>query len=148
MGHFAKKEMNTRLQLPLSIFLVLIQISSATASATKNASGWFSPHCDGASFYFSKVDGLPLGQTLVLNIRQYNMSWWLYRPQEVWVEVSAERCISAGKCEAASHARIWLSKVGPKDKRVSGKYEVDSGGQQLTGEFLVKYRKDKTWICE
>jgi hypothetical protein len=139
--------MNTRLALLPLGFVFLLQICPSALSASKNASGWFSPHCDGASFYLSKVDGLPFEQTLVLNI-QSHMSWGLYRPQEVWVDVYGARCVSAGKCEAASHARIWLNKVGPKDKRVSSKYEVDLGGQQLAGEFVAKYRKDKTWLCE
>jgi len=83
-----------------------------------------------------------------MNMRHYNLSWWIYRPQEAWEKVYAERCISAGKCEAATHARIWLDKGDPKDKRVSGKYEVDFGGQHRAGKFLAKYRKDKTWLCE
>ena len=55
----------------------------------------------------------------------------------------AERCLSARKCEAATHARIWLDKGDPNDKRVSGKYAVEFGGQHLEGRFLFKYRKDK-----
>jgi len=107
------------------------------------------PHRDGASFYFSNVDGLSSGQELTLNLRHYALSWWNYRPQEVWEDVYAERCISAGKCEAATHARIWLDKGNPNDKRVSGKYEVDFGGQHLAGQFVVKYRKEKSvWLCE
>jgi hypothetical protein len=130
-----------------AVFLLLVGFCSPGALAA-NASGRFSPHCDGASFYLSKVDGLPIGQTLVLNIRQFNMSWWTYRPQEVWTDVYAARCSPARKCEVASHARVWLNKVGPKDKHASGKYEVEFGGQHLAGEFSVKYHNDKTWICE
>jgi len=77
----------------------------------------------------------------------YALPWWNYRPQEVWEDVSAERCFSTGKCEAATHARIWLDKGDAKDKHVSGKYDVDFGGQHLEGKFLVKYRK-QDWICE
>jgi hypothetical protein len=55
--------------------------------------------------------------------------------------VYAERCFSAGKCETATHARIWLNKGDPEDKRVSGKYEVDCGGQHLEGKFVVKISK-------
>jgi hypothetical protein len=116
--------------------------------AASNASGRFSPHCDGASFYLSQVDGLSGAQKLILNMSHYALSWWIYRPQEVWEDVHAARCTSAGQCEAATHARIWLDKGKPDDKRVSGKYEVDFGGQHLEGKFLVKYRKDKTWRCE
>jgi hypothetical protein len=57
----------------------------------------------------------------------------------------AEGCSSAGKCEPATHARIWLDE-GAKDKRVSGKYDVDFGAQYLDGTLLVKYRK-QDWIC-
>jgi hypothetical protein len=121
---------------------------SSRSLTSNDASGRFSPHCDGASFYLTKVDGLSSGQSLVLTMRHSNISWRLYRPQETWENVYAERCASTGRCEAATRARIWLNKVGPKDKRVSGKYEVDFPGQQLAGQFLVKYRRDKTWICE
>jgi hypothetical protein len=60
--------------------------------------------------------------------------------------LSAERCVSAGKCEAATHARIWLDKVGPNDKTVSGKYDVEFGGEHLKGTFALKYRT-QDWIC-
>jgi hypothetical protein len=80
-------------------------------------------------------------------MRHYALPWWNYRPQEVWEDVYAERCSSAGKCEPAKHARIWLDEGDAKDKRVSGKYDVDVGGQHLDGTFLVKYRK-QDWICE
>jgi hypothetical protein len=126
---------------------LLLQVYPSTLLAAQNASGWFSPHCDGASFYLSKVGGLPSGQKLNLNMRHYGLPWWNYRPQEVWEDVSAERCFAARKCEAATRARIWLDKGDAKDKRVSGKYDVDFGGQHLEGKFLVKYRK-QDWICE
>ena len=64
-----------------------------------------------------------------------------YRPQERWEDVFSERCSSAAKCEAATHARIWLDKGNVKDKRVSGKHDVDFNGQHLEGTFLVKYRQ-------
>jgi hypothetical protein len=135
------------LVLQLVFVAVVLQACPSTLLAAKDAAGWFSPHCDGASFYLSKVDGLPSKQKLNLNMRQH-FSWWNYRPQEVWEDVYAERCSAAGKCEAATHARIWLDKGDPKDKHVSGKYDVDFGGQHLAGNFLVKYRNDKTWLCE
>jgi len=137
------------LLLPLVFLALLLQVYPSTLLAAKNASGWFTPHCDGASFYLSNVDGLPSEQKLNLNMRHYALPWWNYRPQEVWEDVHAERCLSARKCEAATHARIWLDKGDPNDKRVSGKYAVEFGGQHLEGRFLVKYRKEKTaWICE
>jgi hypothetical protein len=95
------------------------------------------------------VEGLPSGQQLNLNIRHYALPWWNYRPEEVWEDVFAERCFSAGKCEVATHARIWLDKGDPNDKHVLGKYHVDFGGEHLEGRFFVKYRKEKTiWLCE
>ncbi|MGB7280848.1 MAG: hypothetical protein WBE13_01195 [Candidatus Acidiferrum sp.] len=97
----------------------------------------------------SKVDGMPPGQKLIMTIRHHALSWWNYRPQEVWEDVFAERCLSDGKCELATHARIWLDKGRPNDKHVSGKYDVEFGGQHLEGRFLVKYHKEKTvWLCE
>jgi hypothetical protein len=142
----------TRLTRALAqlVFLALaLQSFPSISLAAKAASGWFSPHCDGASFYLSKINGLPSEWQLILNTRHFALPWWNYRPQEVWEDVFAKRCFSAGKCEAATHARIWLDKGKPNDKHVSGKYDVDFGGQHLEGKFLVKYRKEKTlWLCE
>jgi len=45
--------------------------------------------------YLSNVDGLPSEQKLNLNMRHYALPWWNYRPQEVWEDVHAERCLSA-----------------------------------------------------
>jgi hypothetical protein len=135
--------------LKLGFLALVLQCCSLTLLAAKAASGWFSPHCDGASFYLSKVDGLPAGQKLILTVRQYALSWWNCSPREVWEDVSAERCFSGGKCELAAHARIWLDKGNPTDKRVSGKYDANFAGQHLEGSFLVKYRKENAaWLCE
>jgi len=51
--------------------------------------------------------------------------------------VYAERCLSAGKCETATSARIWLDKYEPSDKRTSGKYDMNFGGEHLEGTFLA-----------
>jgi hypothetical protein len=135
--------------VPQFVLLALVLLPCSTAlSASKGASGRFSPHCDGASFYLSNVDGLPPNQRLILNMRHYALPWWVYRPQEVWEDVYAEICGSRGKCESAKHARIWLDKANPSDRRVSGKYEVDFSSQNLAGQFLTKYRADKHYICE
>ena len=71
------------LLLPLVFLALLLQVYPSTLLAAKNASGWFTPHCDGASFYLSNVDGLPSEQKLNLNMRHYALPWWNYRPQEV-----------------------------------------------------------------
>jgi hypothetical protein len=131
----------------LFVFQFLVPTCGAMLWATSGASGWYSPHCDGASFYLSTVDGLASDQKLNLNLRQRH-TWWSYRPQEIWEDVYAERCTSEGKCEPATQARIWLDKGSPNDRRVSGKYEVDFGAQHLSGRFVTKYRKGKGWICE
>jgi hypothetical protein len=91
--------------LQLALVAVLLQACPSTLLAASDASGRFSPHCDGASFYLSQVDGLSSDQKLNLNMR-HNLSWSIYRPQEVWEDVYAERCTSARQCEAATHARI------------------------------------------
>jgi hypothetical protein len=87
----------------------LLQAYPSTLLAAQNASGRLS-----TSFYLSKVDGLPSGQKLNLRMRHYRLSWGNYRPQEVWEDGYAERCFSAGKCEAATHAGIWLDKGDAK----------------------------------
>jgi hypothetical protein len=137
----------TTVLLVLVFLALLLQIDPLTLVAANSASGWFSPPCDGASFFLIKVDGLPAGQKLNMTMRHYAPSWRSYRPQELWEDVYAERCSSAAKCAAATHARIWLDKGNVKDKRVSGKYGVDFGGQHLEGTFLVTYRKQDR-ICE
>jgi hypothetical protein len=137
----------TTVLLVLVFLALLLQIYPLTLLAANSASGWFSPHCDGASFFLIKVDGLPAGQKLNITMRHYALPWCNSRPQALWEDVYAERCSSAAKCEAATHARIWLDTGKVKDKRISGKYDVDFGGQHLEGTFHVKYRK-QDWICE
>jgi hypothetical protein len=63
-------------------------------------------------FMYPKLNGLSSEQKLNLNMR-HNLSWWIYPPLEVWEDVYAERGTSAGQCEAATHARIWLDKGKP-----------------------------------
>jgi len=132
------------------VFLALVlQSYSSALLAAKVASGRFSPHSDGASFYLSKVDGLAPGQKLIMTIRHFALPWSSYRPQEIWEDASTEQCSPDGKCESATNARVWLDKGKPNDKHVSGRYDVNFGGQHLEGGFLVKYRKEKPlWLCE
>jgi hypothetical protein len=132
------------------VFLdLLFQTYQSTLSAAQNATGWFSPQCDGASLYLSKVNGLPPGQKLNLMMIHNGLSWEIRRLHEgdFWEDVYAERCFSAGKCEAATHAKIWLDKGKAKDKHVSGRYDVYIGGQHFEGQFLLKYRKQDS-RCE
>jgi len=60
-----------------------------TLLAANSASGWFSPHCDGASFFLIKVDGLPAAQQLNMTMRQYALPWCPSRPQALWEDVYA-----------------------------------------------------------
>jgi hypothetical protein len=131
------------LLLQLVFLDLLFQIYPSTLSAAQNATGWFSPPCDGASFYLSKINGLPPGQKLNLMMRHNGLSWDIRRLQEgsFWEDVHAERCFSAGNCEPATRARIWLDKGKAKDKRVSGKYDIYFGAEHLEGQFLLRYRK-------
>ena len=117
---------------------------------TSSASGWFTPHCDGAAFHLARVDGLSSDDILNLTLRQEQpLTWWVYRPEEAWTWLYAERCTPSGQCEEATRARIWLNKCAPDAKRVSGKYGVDFGERHLAGTFRVKYRKEKQlWTCE
>jgi hypothetical protein len=83
----------------LALVAVLLQACPLTLLAAKAASGRFSPHCDGAGFYLSKIDGLPSEQKINLNLRQH-FSWWNYHPQG-----SLGRCI-CGTMRPYSHGRI------------------------------------------
>jgi hypothetical protein len=74
----------------------------AAATGAKAASGSCLPHSDGASFYLPKVDGSCLGERFVWRNASYALPWLVYHPQAVWQSVSAEGCVSAGKCEAAA----------------------------------------------
>jgi hypothetical protein len=134
-------------RIRLSAFPVVVLACATLLWGANGASGWFSPHCDGASFYLSDVDGLSSGEKLNLNLRQ-QFPWNAQRPQETWEHVFAERCSPKRKCESAARARIWLDKRNPNDKRASGKYDVEFGALHLAGQFHLKYRKDKKWICE
>lgn len=130
-----------------ALVLLLVHTCVSDLYAAKHTSGTFSPHCDGASFYLSHVDGLLAGEELRLNLRQ-NFNWSMYRPEQAWVDVYGARCPRLGKCEPATRARIWLEKTNRNDKHVSGKYQVDFGAKHLEGSFRAKYREDKNYICE
>jgi hypothetical protein len=80
--------------LQFALPAMILHTSIANLAAASDALGRFSPHCDGASFYLSDVDGLPSDEKLILNIRHYSLSWWTYRlcfPREVWEDVYAQR---------------------------------------------------------
>ncbi len=132
------------------VLLTLVLLPCSTAlSASKTASGEFSPHCDGASFYLSNVDGLSPKQKLILKMYHYALPWWVYRPQKVWEDVDGEICGSRGKCESVTHARIWLDKGNASDSHVSGKYEVEFNSKHLAGQFFTKYlEEDERYRCE
>jgi len=142
-SHFGKRHKALCFLLTL---LFLLHDTTSVAS-DKVTHGWFEPHCDGASFYLSKVEGLSVKQMLILNLRQH-LPWWDYQPDETWKDVYAEQCSPDQKCKEAAHARLWLDNVGANHKRISGKYEVDFQGKHLEGKFLLKYRKSKPlWVC-
>lgn len=150
MPSFAKMVRSRAIVFPTIVFVALIAeffLLEGTIGAATNASGIFSPHCDGASFFLSKLNGLSGDEELRLDLRQ-NFDWSTFRPEEVWADVYAARCPHVGECESATHARIWLEKTTPQAKHVSGKYEVDFGAEHLTGRFHAKYRRDKNYICE
>ena len=119
-GESAMTTVTQSVFLRFSLVVLMLQTCAANLSAARYASGRFSPHCDGASFYLSNVDGLSGEEEVRLNLRQ-SFDWSMYRSEEVWAEVYAARCPHIGNCESATHARIWLEKTTPKDKHVSGK---------------------------
>lgn len=128
------------------LLVVALELYPLCLSATNEASGWFSPHCDGAFFSLVNVDGLPKAQKLNMTMRHYALSWQAYRPQETWENVYAERCSPSGKCETATSARIWLDKCEPNDKHISGKNKVTFGEEHLQGRLHLKYRKQES-VC-
>ena len=109
-------------RIRLSLFPVVVLACATLLWGANGASGWFSPHCDGASFYLSDVDGLSSGEKLNLNLRQ-QFTWSTHRPQETWENVFAERCTPERKCESAAHARIWQghNTPAPREARASGR---------------------------
>jgi hypothetical protein len=88
---------STRFSTHFHFFALLLQLYPSALLAANKATGWFSPHCDGASFFLVNVEGLPREQKLNMTMRHYALSWEAYRPQETWEPVHAERCFSDGK---------------------------------------------------
>ena len=116
--------------LALVFSVLLVQICPLKLVAANRASGWFSPHCDGASFFLTKVDSLPAGQ-------KPNMAMPLRPPL---VELPPAGGLGRRLCGTvllsskmrASRARKNLVDEGDaKDKRVSGKYDVISADSIL-----------------
>jgi hypothetical protein len=129
--------------------LFVLQLCPSVMLAAKPASGRYTPHCQGAFFFLTKVDGLGSQQTLNLYSFARGLSFTWQAAQEAWEDVTAERCTASGSCEQATRAKIWLDRSNPSDKQVSGKYDVTFQGQHLEGKFRVKYLKEKgAWICE
>jgi hypothetical protein len=136
-----------RIQVRFVLIALLFQASSASAFAA-DGEGYFQEDCSGTTIHITKIDDAHHGQQLIFRLSS-SLPIRLYMTEaHVW-NAEAKRCSADGKCEEASHARVWVNEEKGKNKHISGKYEVDFSGQHLEGPFVVKYRKYKPLpICE
>ncbi len=126
----------TSTRIIASIWLSLIASwhqSIPPNSSAAGGSGRFVPECNGVTFYLTKVEELKVYADLA--------PWWVLQSEKKWKDVSGERRSPGGKSERATNPRIWLGEGGKNSSHISGKYQVDFGGQHLEGQFVAKYRK-------
>jgi hypothetical protein len=130
------------IQLRFVLIAFLLQGSSTSAFAADNK-GYFQDDCDGTTIHITKIDG----QQLVLQLSAHGpLFFWYYSEESRWWDAEGKLCSIDGKCEEATHARVWLNEEKGMNKRISGKYKVDLNGQHLEGQFVVKNRKHKPCI--
>jgi hypothetical protein len=142
------KSYRVTISLRSALLILLLQTNQLQLLAA-DAIGRFEPDCGGVTFHMTKFGGMKAGEELVFRIYGGPLPWWTYLPKNDWKDVYGERCMAANKCEDATRARIWMGNTQPDSKTISGKYEIDFGGQHLEGRFLLKYHKHKPLvICE
>jgi hypothetical protein len=130
--------------LRFTLVALILQVSSSTLVVADNKD-WFDNDCNGTTFHLAKSDDR---EQLVFRLSLGNLPFVPELMAEEWLDVAGQRCSGDGKCEGATHARVWLVKK-KGIKRVSGKYEADFGGQHLEGQFVAKYQKHRPMlICE
>ena len=125
----------------LSFAALLLGVGKAATSAD-SATGHFETYCDGVGFFLAKIDGAPAPRKLVLFLYT-GFPGIPYVPKEEWkaVKVYRDGCAADGKCQALTNGRVRLqSEITPDGRRVSGKYEIQLGGQNLQGEFAAERR--------
>jgi hypothetical protein len=131
------------IHLRFVLVTLLLQTSSASAFAT-DSKGYFQDDCSGTTIHITKIDRPHGGQQLVLRLNTGHLHYWYYSEESLWWDAEGKLCSVDGKCEEATHARVWVNEEKTTNyKRISGKYEVELNGQRLEGQFVVKYRKYK-----
>jgi hypothetical protein len=128
---------------PRVILIALaLQVSPSLLPAA-HTQGWVEEACGYQEFHMTNVVGLPVGQELVLRVRDTPFPLAVRTMVASWWQARGQRCSSDGKCEDATQAEIWLNETKGRIKKVSGRYSVDFADQHLEGQFVVKYRDMK-----
>jgi len=132
---------------------VLLLAAFPMATPAQDASGHFEVYCDGVGFFLAKVDGAPAPGKLLLFLYTGFPPGFISVPKEVWTDAYVYRngCVADGKCEVFASGKVWLDDELTKNtRRVSGKYEIERGGQRFRGSFAAKerYNRHPVRICE
>src|SRR5579863_8554901 len=130
----------------LSIVLV------PTASSARGAAGGFEVYCDGIGFSLANVEGAPAPKTLFLFLYTGFPGYPYWVQKQEWKDVYVYRggCAADGKCDVLTHGGVWLDhEITPDGRHVSGKYEIELGGQPIRGQFATSRRVSRhvTRIC-
>jgi len=153
LHHFIREVTLRRMTAHFRFVLIalILQVCPSSLFAA-DITGWFETDCSGVTFHIMKIDAVPVGQELDLQLRTgYAPQVQLYMTGADWFDVESQLCSGVGKCEEASSAKVWLDKGkrGEFPSHISGKYTVEFREQHLEGHFEVKYRKPKNLIiCE
>jgi hypothetical protein len=130
------------------VLMAVLLLLSSSAFFAAGDRDWFETDCDGATFHFRTLDATSGGQKFVFRLSLGNLHFIPELMGGNWLDAKGKRCSADGKCEEASQARIWLNRTKGY-KHISGRYELDLGGQHIQGQFAAKYRKHKPMlICE
>lgn len=128
------------IQVRFVLIALLLQASAASAFAA-DGKGYFQDDCDGTTIHITKSNGSHGDQQLALRLNAHGpLFFWYYSEESRWWDAEGKRCSVDGKCEEATHARVWVNYANGMDKRISGKYEVDLNGQHVEGRFIVLNR--------
>ena len=126
----------------LLIILLLAPMASSGSPDVHN--GWFREVCTYASFHFSDVKELAVGEELVLQTGGASrLGAILDVSPGVWLNVSGERCTGDAKCEPVRNAQMWFESAHGKLKRVKGKFSFDLGPRHIEGNFVARSREAK-----
>ena len=135
------------------LLIIFLLVPLASSGSPDVHSGWFREVCSFSSFHFSNIKELGAGEELVLHVGHGfpgpQLGTIVDASPRIWMDVSAERCVSDAKCEPIKNAKIWFEPAHGELKRLVGKYTFELGPQHIEGNFVARNRKPRPMpLCE